>query len=382
VLLTLFLRCWRKVVDMRNSCFGIGIGALVGLTATVGSCAVGTISGPFVHRNLQIFLIHGESQLEGRHYATLSEAIARGMVVVKETGNVSELSIENRSKEAIVFLNAGDIVKGGRQDRTIRDDLILQTHSGQVPLPSFCVENGRWTKRAGEDAANFSSNTKVLTSKSLKLAARYGQDQSQVWSGVAEQQMKLNQNLSRLSGETVDTRSGISSSSLQLTLENKNLDKIKKDYLDEFEPLLNGKTDVIGFAYAINGELNSAEVYNNKNLFRALWPKLLDAAVTEAVAECDNDRKYQNIAAGELKSFFETALSGSAREHTVAKSTLVRTITTPTTFLFETVDLQADGVWIHKSFINKGKEKVTVPLDRNSIRYTPEQQRTYPNSNK
>jgi hypothetical protein len=342
--------------------------ALIGLATCSGYGAVGTISGPFVHRNLQIFLIHGESQLEGRHYATLSEAMAKGMVVVKETGNVSELSIENRSSEALIFLNAGDIVKGGRQDRTIQDDVILQTRSGWVPLPSFCVENGRWTKRGAEDAANFSANTKVLTSKDLKLAARYGQNQSQVWSGVAEQQMKLNQNLSRLSGETVDTRSAVSSSSLQLTLENKKLDKIKKEYLDEFEPLLNGKTDVIGFAYAINGELNSAEVYNNKNLFRALWPKLLDSAVTEAVAECDNDRKYSNVSSSELKTFFETALSGSVKERTVAKSTLVRTMTTPSTVLFETLDVQADGVWIHKSFINKGKEKVTVPLDRNSLR--------------
>ena len=58
--------------------------------------------------------------------------------------------------------------------------------------PPRCVENGRWTKRGGEDAANFSANTKVLTSKNLKLAARYGQNQSEVWSGVAEQQTKLN----------------------------------------------------------------------------------------------------------------------------------------------------------------------------------------------
>jgi len=342
---------------------------LAGLTATTGYSAVGTISGPFVHRNLQIFLIHGETQLEGRHYATLSEALAKGMVVVKETGNVSELSIENRSKEATIFLNAGDIVKGGRQDRTIQDDLILETRSGQVPLPSFCVEHGRWTKRGAEDAANFSANTKVLTSRNLKLAARYGNNQSDVWSGVAEQQEKLNKNLSRISGETVETRNGISSSSLQLTLENKNLDKIKKEYLDEFERLLNGKTDVLGFAYAINGELNSAEIYNNKNLFRALWPKLLDSAVTEAVAECDNDRKFANVTPSEIKSFFETALSGSTKERAVAKSTLVRTFTTTSTVLFETIDLQADKTWIHKSFINKGKERVNAPAEQNSIRY-------------
>ena len=44
----------------------------------------------------------------------------------------------------------------------------------------------------------------------------------------------------------------------------------------------------------------------------------------------------------------------------------MKTITTPTTLLFETLDMEADGVWIHKSFINKGKESVVVPLDPDS----------------
>src|ERR1041385_3466932 len=343
------------------------------LAGSTAGAAMGTLSGPFTHRNLQIFLIHGDTQLENRHYSTLGEALAKGIVVVKETGNVSELSIQNLSKEVTVFLNAGDIVKGGRQDRTIRDDLILQTRSGLVPLPSFCVENGRWTKRGAEDAAVFSENNKVLTSRKLKIASRYGGNQSEVWSGVAEQQGKLNNNVSRLYGRNVEIRNSASASSLQLTLENKELEKISKQYLDALLPILNDKPDVIGFAYAINGEINSAEVYNNKALFRALWPKLLDSAVTEVLTENDSDRTFQPVQANDLKAFFETAVSGSATERLVSKSTQVRTITTPGTVLFETVDLQADDLWIHKSFINKGKETVVVPLDRRSLRYQNQQ---------
>src|SRR3954469_11780818 len=139
---------------LRSGSPGVGLVVLALMLAT-GSVfgAAGKLSGPFTHRNLQIFLIHGDTQLENRHYATLGEALARRMVVIKETGNVSELAIENPSGEATVFLHAGDIVKGGRQDRTIRDDLILQTRSGWTPLPSFCVEQGRWTRRGSEDAA-------------------------------------------------------------------------------------------------------------------------------------------------------------------------------------------------------------------------------------
>jgi hypothetical protein len=263
-------------------------------------------------------------------------------------------------------------VKGGRQDRTVRDDLILAPQSGQVPLAAFCVENGRWSKRGGEDAAAFSANDKVLTSRKLKMAARYGQNQSDVWSGVAEQQSKLNENVSRLTGKQVETRSATSSSSLQLTLENKDLDAVKRQYLDKLSPIMNDETDVIGFVYVINGEINSAEVYNNKNLFRALWPKLLDAAVTEAITEYRTDRDFQPMQATALKAFFERSLSGSAKEHQVSKTTRVRTYTTSTTVLFETLDVEADGVWIHKSFINKGKETVVVPLDPDSRQYRQE----------
>jgi hypothetical protein len=330
--------------------------------------AAGTLSGPFSHRNLEIYLVHGDPQLEQRHYATLSEALERGFVGVKETGNVQELNIENRSKNLIVFLNAGDIVKGGRQDRTVREDLILPPQSGTVALATFCVEHGRWTGRGQESAAAFSANTKTLSSRKEKLAARYGLDQSEVWSGVAEQQAKLNENVSRLAGRSVDIRSPASASSLQLTLENKELDEVKKEYLEKLNRILDGKTDVVGFVYAINGEINSAEVYNNKSLFRALWPKLLDAAVTEAISEYKPSAPSKRIAAQDFKAFFETALSGSVKERDVWKTTRVKTYSTPTTLLFETLDLDANGAWIHKTFIEKGKETIVVPLDRDQSR--------------
>jgi ARG and Rhodanese-Phosphatase-superfamily-associated Protein domain len=333
------------------------------LTAGNARAAVGSISDSATYRNLQIFLVHGDAQLEDRHYVTLSEAMARRMVVVKETGNVNELSIENRSRKEIVFLNAGDIVKGGRQDRTVRDDLVLPPDSGQVALASFCVEHGRWTQRGSEDAAAFGLNSKVLSSRQLKMASRYENNQSYVWSGVAEQQEKLTSNVSKLSGKQVQMRSPLSSSSLQLTLENKDLEDVKQQLLDRLCALPDGQTDLIGFVSIINGEINSAEVYNNKALFRALWPKLLDAAVTEAITDYCADRNFQPLQATDLRAFFETSVSGTPKERTVSKTTCVKTYTTPTTLLFETLDMDAGGAWIHKSFLNKGTEKVVVPLD-------------------
>ncbi len=338
------------------------------LSALSSPAAVGTLSGPFTFRNLDIFLVHGDTRLEDRHYATLAEALAKGWAEVRETGSVNELVIINRSKE-LVFLNAGDIVKGGRQDRTVKDDLILPPHSGEISLAAFCVEHGRWTGRGQEKATVFSSADNLLSSRKQKLAARYENNQSDVWAGVAEQQVQLNSNAGLLAGKSIDVRSPESSSSLQLSLENKDLSSVKKQYLDKLEPLLNGKTDVIGFVYAINGEINTAEVYDNKSLFRALWPKLLDSAVTEAISDYRAQRPAQSAKAADVKAFFETAVVGSVTERSLNKWTRVRTYTTPSTVMFETVDEDAGGVWLHKSFINKGQERVEVPLDRDSRLY-------------
>ena len=164
----------------------------------------------------------------------------------------------------------------------------------------------------------------------------------------------------------MDLRSPTSESSLQLTLENKELETLKQKYLDKMNPLLRGKTDVIGFVYVINGELNTAEVYNNKNLFRALWPKLLDAAITEAITEHLASAHFPPMSAAEVKAFFETALSGAVTERRPWKTTHVKTYSTPTTVLFETRDVEADDVWLHKSFVYRGKDSVVVPLDQES----------------
>ncbi len=349
--------------NMKTACFKILCAALTGCVAFATQGELGVITGPFTHRNLQIFLIAGESQLEHQNYISLSEALTNGSVVVKETGNVSELQVQNRSKSGTVFLNAGDIVKGGRQDRTIREDLILQTRSGWIPLPSFCVENGRWTKRGSEDATVFAENSKILPSKKLKLAARYGQNQSDVWSNVAEQQLKLNGNVSRLSKKKVDTRDAISGTSLQLTLENKEFNEVKQEYFKELERLLEEKSDVIGFAFAINGELNTAELYNNKKLFRALWPKLLDSAVTEAIAEYDSDRKLKELPISQVEAFCQTALSGTIEKGSGSSSNAARTLISPTTILFETRDSRSGGLWLHRTFINQAPRE-TLDLQR------------------
>src|SRR5262247_1256830 len=149
-----------------------------------------TVSGPYLHKNLTIFLLHGADQRQDKTPLTLQEAMERKVVVVHETGDVNNLAIENLSDEE-VFVQSGDIVKGGRQDRVLALDLIVPPKSGKIQIASFCVEQGRWSGRGGEKVAEFNSSEKTLNSKELKIAAKHSASQQEVWDKVARSQAKL-----------------------------------------------------------------------------------------------------------------------------------------------------------------------------------------------
>ena len=96
-----------------------------------------TVSGPYTHDNLAVFLFHGPNQLDGERYIPLGEALEKKQILVHETGNVGELEAENLSEVFDIFIQAGDVLKGGRQDRTLGIDFIVPAKSGRVPVPAF-----------------------------------------------------------------------------------------------------------------------------------------------------------------------------------------------------------------------------------------------------
>src|ERR1041384_3530468 len=128
------------------------------------------ITGPVTHENLSIYLVHGNSAA-GPVPLTLDEALAKRVVKVHETGNVNELQIENLGSEE-VFVQSGDIVKGGQQDRVLTVSLILPPKSGRIPIASFCVEQGRWSARGKEDVKTFATASAVVPSREAKIAMK------------------------------------------------------------------------------------------------------------------------------------------------------------------------------------------------------------------
>jgi len=346
-----------------------------------------TVSGPYSHKNLTIFLLHGADQRQDKAPLTLQEAMERKAVIVHETGDVNNLAIENLSDEE-VYVQSGDIVKGGRQDRVLALDLIVPPKSGRIPIESFCVEQGRWSGRGGEKVAEFNSSEKTLNSKELKIAAKHRASQREVWDKVALSQAKLSAGVVAADAAPADANpaavaqteaagggggnagggrnqrggaqpyafsvaSASSSSSLQLSLENKNLKQAADDYVQKLSPIIEGKNDVIGYVFAINGQINSADVYSSYALFKRLWPKMIESSATEAVGEFEKGKTYDLVKADAVKAFLMDAESGKAFEKEVTSRVTSVKRESEKNLFFETRDHSRGKAWLHRNYLAK-----------------------------
>jgi hypothetical protein len=304
------------------------------------------VSTPYTYKNLTIFLLHGKDQNTKGNVMTLQEAMEHNLFRVYETGDVNELEVENMSKEFDVFIQSGDIVKGGKQDRILAVSIIIPARSGRVKIEAFCVESGRWTKRGEEDSKQFNSSNDRIVTKELKIAANASRSQQEVWSQVSEAQARLSKNVGG------DVASGRSSSSLQLSLENKKVVTNVDEYVRNLSSIINGKSDVIGYAMAINGKINSADVYVSNALFKKVWMKMLKASATEAVSESRGVRLADPVKADSVKTFMNDSDKAAPRDQKVGAGATLRTREDKDNVMFETRD-EKSKVVVHKSYVKK-----------------------------
>jgi hypothetical protein len=318
------------------------VAALRGPVAAAADC---TFSGPFTHDNLTLFLIHGRDTLPGAAPLTLQEALDRNLAVVHETGFM-ELAVENRS-DTPLFLQSGDIVKGGQQDRVIRYDQVVSPNSGRVRLPVFCVEQGRSGPRGAESVAAFGTAAEQLPGKRLQLAASYRQSQMDVWNGVRQTQAMLG----RTAGAPV--QAPLSESSLQLTLEAAPVQGSIQAYLRGLSAAPEGKGDVIGCAVVVNGNLHSADVYASAELFRKAWPKLLRATAVEALTERQPGKRFTAPASDAVAKVFAAAEKGQGYRQGVNEGLELLVQDTAEAVLFDACDRGRAGLVIHRRLLTK-----------------------------
>ncbi len=360
-----------------------------------------SVSGPYQSKNLSVFLIHGEDSLHVKPIMPLDEAMKAKTVTVHETGDVNNLSIENLAS-ASVFLQSGDIVKGGNQDRMIKSDLLLPPHSGKIPIEAFCVEQGRWQRRGTEASEVFSSavlqgatngtigamnsappaiqgaingtigpqsgeliNAPVIqgtTNNSISLQAATngtngtigpGADgfsidpQSAVWQSVRVAQGKLSKTVGK------QVANPLSSTSLQLSLENKEVQEKTAQYVKDLSGIINSRRNVIGFAFTVNSSLDRAEIFGSENLFKTQWPKVLKSAATEAITDQDAKAGKTPVTTAVVENWLRTSGELGTQTITSTKSARINKIDSRTRLVIESQSLAEKGALLHTNFVNK-----------------------------
>ena len=357
---------WRG--PFRAAVLAVGVIAMGWTVSTAAGAADKDyrLTGPYAHANLAIYLIHRQGGEDGPVPLTLGEAMGEGLVKILETGDVEELVIRNLGDRE-VFIQAGDIVKGGKQDRVLTVSMIVPPHSGDIPVGAFCVEEGRWSGRGREEVAEFSVSTARVPSKAARIAlARRVQReivpeaggaasqpgrrarppgagfQGQVWESVREVQASLSRAL------LVDVLDERSRSSLQLSLENKALSSALEEYEAALGGLLQGHPNAVGYVFAVNGMINSGDEFGSAGLFRKLWPRQLKAAATEAVVEEDAP-VHDRVTLAEVAAFID----GVRAAESVGKIMPGRMSleTRETGMALYTEIRRQNGPWVHRSFI-------------------------------
>ncbi|MCZ6688308.1 MAG: hypothetical protein O7H41_01770 [Planctomycetota bacterium] len=229
------------------------------------------ITGPYAHENLAVYLIHAKKP-GNREYITLDEGLEKGLVVVSENEQeqVGQLQIENRSDRPL-FLQEGDRLCGGKQDRIIGLSMVVPPKSGKMMVRAFCVEAGRWSRGLlGKQFAM--TDNKALAPSSVRFACKVVGNQGKVWREVAEQK-------TRLESQGVANNT----SSLSEAIDSKLMKSVSDDYQRRLGGIFARHADAVGVAFALNSEVLEVDIYPGNVLLKKIAPRLLKGYAVQAI---------------------------------------------------------------------------------------------------
>lgn len=340
-----------------------------------------SLEAPISFDRLTVWIIDG-ANFSPHHYLILEAALATGRAVIFNE-NSQTLRIINRS-DSDLFLEAGDLIKGGQQDRMIADDRILAAHDSTNDLDVFCVEQGRSSARGTEPLATFSASDWMAPFAHTRLVSRsalteqlltpnvggltapdssqiellqslqnvqesfVGNDpvQESIWNDVTDIQKQLTHSLQ--DSVTKNT----SPTSLELILENTSLTDRERLFVKHFGDVARRNAHAVGFVYAIDGWIAGAEQYATHDLFASMWPKLLRSIAAAAIAKEPFQSTSKLPSTEDVQNFLLDQGLQSARE-TVNSRTMVEASKTQTSTRFVTQDTEFPDVPLHVEWIAK-----------------------------
>jgi len=227
-----------------------------------------TVREGYHHKGLTVFLVRSSHVEDTGHCLSTEQALARGLLTVREKGDgsVPALVVQNRGREPILMLG-GELLLGGKQNRVLRDDVLLPARSGPVEVPVACIERGRWSGRAPTFEAQ-----KSVAALSVRGATQRGRSQSEVWES-ANYVGSFETAAGGFVPETGD---------LQAIQDSPKLQEELKGYRTQFAEHC-WRPKAVGMVVARYGTIVGADLFANAALFRKHRERLLDSYAVDCV---------------------------------------------------------------------------------------------------
>jgi hypothetical protein len=202
-----------------------------------------------------------------------------------DAGAVNTLTVQNKSTD-IVYLMAGDVVQGGKQDRILAIDLIVPPRT-ITDIPVFCVEPNRWhyVDPNDEDTPDLAiiddrqaqQNKKIfaftgyynVASNDLRKTMKQTNDQQAVWNKV---------------GDLTSINHAESQTGTYANLENSvPYTKERNEYLAFFSDKFKHRNDVVGMIVVSGGKILGTDIFTHPDLFKKQYDVLIHSYITEAI---------------------------------------------------------------------------------------------------
>jgi len=224
------------------------------------------LAKPITYKNLTIFPLIN-SMPQHTSYATLDQAMKNGWLTIREVGNgeVNLVELKNIGKK-VVFIMTGEMISGAKQDRMLKDDVLIPPKSDWIRIPVYCVEHGRWTSVSPA----FKSSGLVVPNE-LRQRARITENQSQVWDAIASSQDRLG----------ITSRTGTA----HANYEDEETAKQLTEYSQRFGDLPKLTSNTIGVVATTGRRIICLDIFANNELLIKYWRKLLKSYTMDAIHE-------------------------------------------------------------------------------------------------
>jgi hypothetical protein len=220
----------------------------------------------------------------------LDEGMASKAVRITEfdEGDVNNLTFKNTSDKP-VFLLAGEVVLGGKQDRIIGKNTVIPAKTTQQ-VPVYCVEHGRWATQTSEF-----TTANALAHGRLRAQASYA-GQQDVWNEVASK------NAVRKTSNATDTYRTVAKQQSDGTLAT--TQKKVEAALAKVAPA--DRARMVGYVVSLNGKVATVDMFSSPKLFAKLETKLVRSYITEAI-DIEAAKNIKAPTAADVKTFMADA---------------------------------------------------------------------------